>query len=98
MPPAAFPAFAGPPLPKGLRRLKAASRLRAEALRRASAQAGGHLAVLTYSSAISARPTGCGLPFDMTQGRTGRAFLRQSSGHALNTPLFFSGGLRLFIC
>jgi hypothetical protein len=39
MPPAAFPAFAG-----------AASRLRAEALRRASAQAGRHFSVLTYSA------------------------------------------------
>jgi hypothetical protein len=46
MPRSVFPAFAG-----------AASRLRAEALRRASAQAGRHLAVLTYSFVGSARPS-----------------------------------------
>ncbi len=41
------------------------------------AQAGRPLAVLMYSSVRSARPSGCGLPFGMTQGRTGRAFLRK---------------------
>ena len=53
MPPAAFPAFAG-----------AASRLRAGALRRASAQAGRHFSVLTYSFVRSARPSGCRLSFE----------------------------------
>ena len=38
------------------------------------------LAVLTYSSVRSARQSGCGLPFERPQDRTGRAFL--------NTPLF----------
>jgi hypothetical protein len=40
------------------------------------------LAVLTYSSVRSARPSGCAL--------AGRAFL--------NTPLFFSRNPRLLIC
>ena len=72
-------AFAGPPSPKWLRRLKAGSRLCDEALRRASAQAGRHLAVLTYFSVRSARPNGGGLSFEKPQDSTGRTFL--------NTPL-----------
>jgi hypothetical protein len=68
----------------------AASRLRAAALRRASAQAGRHLAVLTYSLVRSARPSGCGLPFERSQGRTGQAFL--------NPPVIFSYGSGLSIC
>jgi hypothetical protein len=48
----------------------AALRLRAEALRRASVQAGRPLAVLTYSSVRSARPSGCGLPFERPQDWT----------------------------
>ncbi len=52
-PPAAFPAFPG-----------TASRLSAEAFRRASPQAGRRLVVLTYSSVCSACPNGCGLSFE----------------------------------
>jgi hypothetical protein len=48
--PGAFPAFAG-----------AASRLRAEALRRASAQAGRPFVMLTYSTVRSACQSGCAL-------------------------------------
>ncbi|MEE8125403.1 MAG: hypothetical protein V3T42_06285, partial [Nitrospirales bacterium] len=47
---AAFPAFAG-----------AASRLRAEALHRASMQAGRPLVVLTFPPVRSAHQSGCGL-------------------------------------
>ena len=60
--PAAFPAFAG-----------AASRLRAEALRRASAQAGRPLAALTYSFVRSVRPTMVAL-FGMHQAIRGLPF------------------------
>jgi hypothetical protein len=62
LPPVAFPAFAG-----------ADSRLRAEALRRASAQAGRHVAVLTYPSVRAVLPSRCGLPFVRPQDRTGCA-------------------------
>ena len=68
MPPAAFTDFAG-----------AASRLRAGALRRASAQAGRPLAGLTYALVRSARPSGFGL--------AGPAFL--------NIPVLFTYGFRL---
>jgi hypothetical protein len=43
-----------------------------------------HVAVLTYSSVRSARPSSCGLSFERPQDRTGRAFL--------NTPLCFAYG------
>ncbi len=67
----------------------AASRLRAEALRRASVRAGRPLAVLTYSLVCSAHPSGCGLPFERPQGRTGRAPSARLRACFLNTPLFF---------
>jgi hypothetical protein len=75
--PTAFFAFAG-----------AASRLRAEALRRASTQAGRPFVRLTYSTIRSAspqrlRPPGrgrpcCGLSFERPQTRTGRSFFKHS--------------------
>lgn len=79
--PTAFSAFSG-----------AASRLRAEALRRASTQAGHPFVMLTYLSVRSAslqrsrtprrgRPC-CGLPFDRPQTRTGQLLWALSSGHS----------------
>jgi hypothetical protein len=62
-PPAAFPAFAG-----------AASRLRAEALRRPSSSPFFRAHVL---SVHSARKNGCGHPFERPQGRSGRTFLNR---------------------
>jgi hypothetical protein len=73
--PAAFPAFAG-----------TASCLRAEALRRASAQQAALWAVLTYSFGRSARPSGCGFPFEKPQDRTGRAPSARLRACFLNTP------------
>lgn len=66
----------------------AASRLRAEALRRASTQAGHPFVMLTYLTVRSAspqrlRPPGrgrpcCGLSFERPQTRTGRSFFKHS--------------------
>ena len=56
------------------------------------AQTGRHVGVLTDSSVRSARPSDCGLPFGMTQGRTGRAPSARLRAGFLNTPPFSSYG------
>ncbi len=65
------------------------------------AQAGRPLAVLTYSSVRSARPSGCGLSFEKPQDRAGRTFLYTPLGvwHESSLPnggpMFASGGMNM---
>ena len=91
---AAFPAFAEPTPPKWLwlRRPGAATRLRAEALQRASAQAGRPFAVLTYAMYAprvkqGLSPSGYPKPF--------AAFSSTGSGHGWTD--FFGHSLQLMM-